>query len=505
MFLGKDYFKRTVALVILTTFLSFGNIFSQVTTEDFSQKGIEYFQNDLLDKAIAEFNKAIEIDPKEAKNYFMRGFVYQKKGNFELAISDYNKVVEINPKNINAYLNRGSAYDQKGDPEKAISDYSLVIGLSPDNATAYYNRGLAFNKMGNFDQGIPDFTKAIEINPNFANAYINRGMGYFNKGILGQAMSDYAEALRIDPSIATAYLNTEIGVINKDNAKEYLYKMDSAGSKVKLEPAVEPEKGGIDIYGDSHEENPKEHEQIVDAIIKTEPKAVFHVGDMISQQTNTRAWEETLRIISKLQAVTEFYPAIGNRDEGAILFWKHFSLPNNGEWYSLEKEGMHFIVLDSNSRLDSDSQQYKWLENDLNSINDKKKFIVALLHHPIFSTGYHEEDEKRLKPVLVPLFEKYGVDIVFSGHDHDYERSRYHNIYYIVTGGGGGLLYGQTRNTPYSQIYIQDHNFCQLLLKGDQLFVIVYDMYLNILDKFTLTKNFPIFSAESRPLSMAFP
>lgn len=251
--------------------------------------------------------------------------------------------------------------------------------------------------------------------------------------------------------------------------------------------AGEPPPGGIAIYGDSHYNNIV-HEKIVDAIIKTKPKAVFHVGDILITSNPQLAWEELIQIISKLQAIAEYYPAVGNHDVDATKFWIHFALPNNGKWYSVEEEGIHFIVLDSNSRIDINSMQYKWLEDDLNSITDKNKFIIAIFHHPLFSTSIREEYEKGLKSVLIPLFEKYGVDIVFSGHAHNYERSRYNNIYYIVTGGGGGPLRVQITKSPYSEKFVSAYHFCLLTHVGNQVKVTAYDVDLNILDEFTVTK-----------------
>ena len=250
--------------------------------------------------------------------------------------------------------------------------------------------------------------------------------------------------------------------------------------------AGEPPSGTIVVYGDSRDDHPI-HEQIADAIIKTRPKIVFHTGDIISNKSGPKYWEEPLRIISKLKNIAEFFPAMGNHDTD--LFFRNFNLPNNGHWYSVEREGIHFIVLDTNSEIDGGSVQYKWLEDDLAGIKDKDKFIVAIFHHPILNTGYHSGSGKALKFFLVPLFEKYGVDVVFSGHDHDYERSRYHNIYYIVTGGGGAPLYGKKEESPYTEYFLKEYHFCLLSHQGNKLIVTVLDPYFNILDEFTVTKG----------------
>jgi len=188
----------------------------------------------------------------------------------------------------------------------------------------------------------------------------------------------------------------------------------------------------IVIYGDSRTGH-QTHQKIVDEIIKTKPVIVFHTGDLVKNGKNHHQWATFNKIISSLIKFTDFFPALGNHEKNSPLFFDNFVLPNNERWYSVEKESLHFIVLDSNSDCNIGSEQYLWLEDDLQNIKENIKFIIVIFHHPPFSTGHHKKDEKGLRQTIVPLFEQYGVDIVFNGHDHDYERSLYHHIYYIVT------------------------------------------------------------------------
>ena len=83
----------------------------------------------------------------------------------------------------------------------------------------------------------------------------------------------------------------------------------------------------------------------------------------------------------------------------------------------------------------------EWCEDDLKDARDSDNidWIIAYFHFPVFSSGYFGND-KRLIEEMVPLLEKYDVDIVFNGHDHHYERSYKDGVYYIVTGGGGSDL-----------------------------------------------------------------
>ncbi|MBA3062799.1 MAG: metallophosphoesterase [Atribacteria sp.] len=160
----------------------------------------------------------------------------------------------------------------------------------------------------------------------------------------------------------------------------------------------------IIIYGDSRT-NHQIHQKIVDAIITTEPKVVFHTGDLVGNGLNPDHWTIFNEIVSDLIEIAEFYPALGNHENNSPLYFDNFVLPNNERWYSIEKDNLHFIILDSNSDCSISSEQYLWLEDDLKNISENIKFVIAIFHHPPFSTGGHTEDVKGLRQSIVPLFE----------------------------------------------------------------------------------------------------
>ena len=80
-----------------------------------------------------------------------------KKGDYDRAIADYNKALELDPKDATAYNNRGFTYDNKGDYDKAIADYDAAIRLNPEYARAYNNRGFTYDKKGDYDRAIADY------------------------------------------------------------------------------------------------------------------------------------------------------------------------------------------------------------------------------------------------------------------------------------------------------------------------------------------------------------
>jgi len=211
------------------------------TPEEYFDRGAKRFDNGNFDGAIADFDKAIELDPNFTKAYIHRavarkykgdfdgsitdcnkaikiksnsdlpylnrGVARYKKGNFDGAIADYNKTIEINPDCALAYNNRGLARAQKGDISAAILDWTRAIELNPRLATAFFNRAKARADKGNFDGSIPDYTKGIKINPKYAEGYFGRGNTYHNWGKLERAIEDYNRAIEIDPTYYQAYSN----------------------------------------------------------------------------------------------------------------------------------------------------------------------------------------------------------------------------------------------------------------------------------------------------------
>jgi len=151
--------------------------------------GIGYFE-----KAIEDYNKAIELNPNIAQGYNNRGNAYGKLKEHEEAIEDYNKALEFNPEYAAAYYNRGTAYGKLKQHEKAIEDYNKAIELNPNIAQAYYNRGNAYGKLKQHEKAIEDYGKAIALNHDYGEAYSNRGYTYAEIRKYEEAARDLKEA-----------------------------------------------------------------------------------------------------------------------------------------------------------------------------------------------------------------------------------------------------------------------------------------------------------------------
>jgi len=173
----------------------------------YGNRGNAYFNKGMYDKAIEGYNKVIEIDIKDYLAYTNRGLAYYHKGEYDKAIMDYNKAIEINSQYYSAYINRGNTYVHKEEYGKAIMDYNKAIEINPQCDFIYTNRGITYGYKGEYDKAISDFTQAIQINPKYDHAYINRGVAYENKGIYDKAIMDYNKAIEINSKYDLIYYN----------------------------------------------------------------------------------------------------------------------------------------------------------------------------------------------------------------------------------------------------------------------------------------------------------
>jgi tetratricopeptide (TPR) repeat protein len=159
------------------------------------------------DKAIADYNEAIRLDPESILAFMGRGDAYTNKGDYDRALADYNEAIRLNPRSALALSDRGVAYASKGDYDRALADFNEAIRLDPKSAHAFRNRGVLYAHKGDNDRALADFNEAIRLDRKGALTFRDRGDLYMNKGDYDHAIADYNEAIQFDPNNALAFCN----------------------------------------------------------------------------------------------------------------------------------------------------------------------------------------------------------------------------------------------------------------------------------------------------------
>ena len=175
--------------------------------DTYYNRGFAYSKNGEYGLAIADYTKAIELDPEHVKAYNNRGVAYREEAQYDLAIEDFNKAIQLKPNLAASYVNRGIAYSHKKKHNRAITNFNKAIQLNPNLAAAYANRGATYSDKGEYDLAIADFNKAIELDPKLAYPYNNRGNVYYHKGELDLAIKDYTTTIELNPQLAPVYYN----------------------------------------------------------------------------------------------------------------------------------------------------------------------------------------------------------------------------------------------------------------------------------------------------------
>lgn len=167
-------------------------------------RGNAHHRKQEYDQAIADFNKAIEIDPVCIWAYICRGREFNAKGDFTKAIADLTKAIEKDAnmsKQNGAYPLRGYAYYRIKDYAAALRDYDKALESDPERAyrrqstyaPIHFERGCVYDAMGDYAHAIEDYMKAIELDSGYAQAYRNLADAIRRFSNLGQAVADFAK------------------------------------------------------------------------------------------------------------------------------------------------------------------------------------------------------------------------------------------------------------------------------------------------------------------------
>jgi hypothetical protein len=195
---------------------------------------------------------------------------------------------------------------------------------------------------------------------------------------------------------------------------------------------------------------------------------VLMMGDNLYGGSKPKDFEQKFAEPYKplLDAGIKFYAALGNHDNPNERFYKAWNMGGERFYTFKPKPGVRIFALDSNYM---DKSQLDWLEKELAASGSDWK--ICFFHHPIYSSGGAHGSNLQLRAQLEPLFLKYGVDAVFAGHEHFYERIKpQKGIYYFTSGGAAKLREGDVgRSELTAKAFDTGYHFMLIELVKDTL------------------------------------
>lgn len=187
------------------------------------------------------------------------------------------------------------------------------------------------------------------------------------------------------------------------------------------------------------------------------------IGDQDDPSDLAEKFERPFRPL--LDAGVRFYASLGNHDKQANRLYPPFNM-NGQRYYTFATKNVRFFVLDTN-RLDR--PQLAWFEQALRSSTEDWK--ICSFHHPLYSDGLTHGPSLELRVMLEPILVRHGVDAVFSGHDHIYERLKpQKGIHYFVAGAGGQHERGIRPGAATAASFDEDRSFMAVEVSVNQLY-----------------------------------
>lgn len=259
------------------------------------------------------------------------------------------------------------------------------------------------------------------------------------------------------------------------------------------------------VYGDSRS-NEAKHRALVREIETRAPDFILSTGDVVAHGGDLADWQTFFDSTRSLLASVPFFPVLGNhelmpRRGGGLANYQHFfraptavlshhespalsavALEAN---YAFRYGSLYFIAVNSLDRLEPGAALRTWLESKLDearSLHGIDHVFVAM-HHGLFSSGAHGENEELFRDGIDELFRQRHVSVVFSGHDHLYERGESHGLKYVLSGGGGAPLYPRNYRKPYQLAFVPEHHFVLVEVNGARVQVQAIGADGSVLDK----------------------
>ncbi len=269
------------------------------------------------------------------------------------------------------------------------------------------------------------------------------------------------------------------------------------------------------VMGDT-QGNPAVNGKLSEFAWALRPNFLVIPGDLVDDGPVKNQWvNEFFASMNPLFCRVPFYPVLGNHERNADFYYRYMDLPAPEYYYSFQYGNAVFFMLDSNKKVDEESEQYQWLETQLKELQEREKngtsdvtWKFVSYHHPSYSSdeddygnlwkGKSTWGDMRIRP-LTKLFDSYAMDVVWNGHIHSYERTwpiingkvseDSGTVYMVTGGGGGGLEQAGPIRPPFQNNVRRGHHFVFVAVNGSTLELKSFDLEGRLFDTVTLKKR----------------
>ncbi|MGH3693910.1 MAG: tetratricopeptide repeat protein [Pseudonocardiaceae bacterium] len=201
----------------------------------YDERGVIYEKLDRYEEAVADFTRAIGLNPEYQWAFVNRGKTNLLMDRYEEAVTDFTRAISLGSTFEAVIASRGMAYQAMGRHEEALTDFIRVIELNPASEWAFFNRGMTYFLMDRYGEGLADLILAIKLNPKYQLAIIMRGLAYQEMGRYEEALVDLSLAIRLDPKDWWAIANRGVTYRLMGRYEEALVDLSLA---IRLDPKV---------------------------------------------------------------------------------------------------------------------------------------------------------------------------------------------------------------------------------------------------------------------------
>jgi predicted phosphodiesterase len=260
------------------------------------------------------------------------------------------------------------------------------------------------------------------------------------------------------------------------------------------------------IVGDT-QDHPEINHRIGEAMYGARPDFAVIVGDLVGLGWSKQQWNEHFfASLRPLLSHVPLLPVIGNHERNARLYYDLMSVPDPEWCYSYRSGDVEFWSIDGEHDIRPGSFQYEWLNRTLAASTAKWKVVAH--HYPPYSSDLDDYGDSEVEPIeggdlrmreLTKLYDKYGVDLCFSGHIHSYERTYpmfdeavssdgKGTTYVVISSGGGDREVASPTRASFTHTVRFGYNFGVVWVDPHRLEFRAYDIESRLFDSFELRK-----------------